>query len=577
MSHIGSIPRIHKLSARLANQISAGEVIERPVSVVKELLENALDASAGEIIIDIEGAGSDLIKMRDNGQGIHPDDLSLALDRHATSKLNTIDDLGRIASLGFRGEALPSIASVSRFSLVSRTAEHDQAWMIATDATDKAPASHPKGTTVEVRDLFYNVPARRKFLKSDKTELLHIQALLKAMALSRFDTAFKLRNHGTPVQSYIPVHGNIEQRIADVLGRKLLDNSLPIDKTFEAMRLWGWIAKPDAARSQTDRQFFYLNGRMIRDKSIIHAIRMAYQDRIYPGRFPCYILYMDMDPSMVDVNVHPAKHEVRFRNLREVHDLVFGVLTEALDHCRLFDAAPPTGGRKETMPYDPRRYSGGAPNPAGSPDTPRPDWIESTRLRDAGSRYAPLNVMNLHEDRYLLWQRQENTVLIDVFAARETVVAFHLSRTMRAEGAAIRTLLVPVSVILPEDKLDFTVHHKDTLKLLGFDLEQISPDTINLRGFPALLPYADLIPLLTQVIDALMAEKNLDLTPQTSEKIGRLMARHVNNAIHPRIDDQEIKTLLRDMERVERAAQNKQTFPWVRLQPSVWAELLEDR
>ena len=575
MSDIDSIPRIHKLSATLASQISAGEVVERPVSVIKELLENSLDAAASEVVIDIEGVGSGLIRVRDNGQGIHPDDLPLALDRHATSKLTTIDDLGQIVSLGFRGEALPSIASVSRFSIVSRTSGHDQAWMMSTDAVEKAPASHPIGTTVEVRDLFYNTPARRKFLKSDKTEFLHIQSLLKALALSAVDTSFKLRNRGTPVLNYARVCGNLEQRVAEVVGQKFIKNSLPIERRFESMRLSGWIGAPQLARSQTDRQFFYVNGRLIRDKNIIHAIRMAYQDKIHQGRFPCYVLYIEMDPSMVDVNVHPVKHEVRFQKVRDVHDLVFGALTEALENQRLFENPSESSSKVKDSSFERAHYSGSKHAPANFSAKPLLRLIKASRFRETELDDAPSNKMILQNDRYLLLQLGEKIILIDVFGARETIAAFHLDRYIRTDGVEIRTLLVPANFTLPEEKLDFAVTRREEIKSLGFELEQTGPNMISLKGFPALLPYADLMALLIEVIDLLMAEKNTDMSA-LSVKISRLMARHANVSMPVQLDNEEIRVMLRDIKLIEQNSQNKNSFPWRYLEQSTWEKLLQN-
>ncbi|GGK79566.1 DNA mismatch repair endonuclease MutL [Amphritea balenae] len=323
--------RIQLLTPRLANQIAAGEVVERPASVVKEILENSLDAGAGRIELDIEQGGVKLIRLRDDGRGIDKDDLPLALSRHATSKIRNLDDLEAVESLGFRGEALASISSVSRLTLTARTADQDSAWQVQTEGRDMVaeltPAAHPEGSTVEVRDLFFNTPARRKFLKTDKTEFKHLEEVVKRLALSRFDVGFTLRHNQKVIHQLRPAPGEAEQerRIASLLSPNFIENSMKVDVSAEAsgLRLWGWVGLPTFSRSQADLQYFFVNGRIIKDRVVAHALRQAYQDVLYHGRHPAYVLYMELDPKLVDVNVHPTKHEVRFRESRLVHDFIF--------------------------------------------------------------------------------------------------------------------------------------------------------------------------------------------------------------------------------------------------------------
>ncbi|MEE9575008.1 MAG: DNA mismatch repair endonuclease MutL, partial [Gammaproteobacteria bacterium] len=309
--------RIHKLSTALANQIAAGEVIERPASVVKELLENSLDAGASEIKLDIRKGGRLMISIQDNGCGIHPDDLALALAQHATSKLATQADLERINSLGFRGEALSSIASVSRLKLSSRIANQDHGWSI--DATqgdlssEQVPTGMTVGTSVEVRDLFFNTPARRKFLRTDNTEFFHIREIVRRVALSRFDVSFHLKHNDKTILQCSGQNGNMAERIQAIFGKSFLSRADELNFDRNGLRLWGWFGHPEIARSQVDQQYFYLNGRVIRDKQVNHAIRMATQDHFYTGKHAVYVLFLEMDAANVDVNVHPAKHEVRFR------------------------------------------------------------------------------------------------------------------------------------------------------------------------------------------------------------------------------------------------------------------------
>ena len=323
------MPRIQQLPNHLINQIAAGEVIERPASVVKEIVENAIDAGATHIDIDIEDGGGKLIRVRDNGCGIHPDDLALAFATHATSKIRNLDDLEHVTTLGFRGEALPSIASVAKTTLTSRAANEAQAWRISPHLGDAiSPAAHPPGTTIEIRDLFYNTPARKKFLKSERTERQHIQQLVQTLALSHDGITIRLTNHGKLLGSY--GGADLAARIASVLGDELLEQSLPIDARSGEMHLYGRVGLPTCAGNQPDRQYFYINGRMIRDKIIAHAIRQAYQDMLYHGRHPVYVLYLDIAPDLIDVNAHPAKHEVRFRESRLAHDFLYSSLHHAL-------------------------------------------------------------------------------------------------------------------------------------------------------------------------------------------------------------------------------------------------------
>ncbi|GLT13216.1 DNA mismatch repair endonuclease MutL [Vibrio algivorus] len=324
------------LPARLANQIAAGEVVERPASVVKELVENSIDSGATRIDVDIEKGGSKLIRVRDNGSGIEKDELGLALSRHATSKIHSLDDLEAILSLGFRGEALASISSVSRLTLTSRTATQAEAWAAYAEGRDMAvqltPAAHPIGTTVEVVDLFFNTPARRKFLRTEKTEFSHIDELLKRIALSCFSVSITLRHNGKVIRQYrsAKTELQIEKRVAAVCGNNFMEHAVSIELKHDDLKLKGWITTPDGARSQSDLQYCYVNGRMMRDKLINHAIRQSYENALRPEQFATYVLFIEVDPHQVDVNVHPAKHEVRFHHARLVHDFIYQALSDAL-------------------------------------------------------------------------------------------------------------------------------------------------------------------------------------------------------------------------------------------------------
>ncbi|WP_337161499.1 DNA mismatch repair endonuclease MutL [Vibrio alginolyticus] len=331
------------LPARLANQIAAGEVVERPASVIKELVENSLDSGATRIDIDIEKGGAKLIRVRDNGKGIAKDELGLALSRHATSKIHTLDDLEAIMSLGFRGEALASISSVSRLTLTSRPAAQEEAWSAYSEGRDMQvklkPAAHPIGTTVEVLDLFFNTPARRKFLRTEKTEFAHIDELLKRIALSRFDVTINVRHNGKIIRQYRAAKNQLqtEKRIAAVCGNAFVRHMLRIELEHQGLKLHGWITTPEGARQQSDLQYCYVNGRMMRDKLINHAIRQSYEMSLKPDQFAAYVLFIELDPHQVDVNVHPAKHEVRFHQARLVHDFIYQALTDALAQSAVID------------------------------------------------------------------------------------------------------------------------------------------------------------------------------------------------------------------------------------------------
>ena len=339
--------RIHILSSRLANQIAAGEVVERPASVVKEVLENSLDAGATRVDVDVEAGGSKLIRIRDNGAGMAPDDLPLALARHATSKIASLEDLERVSSLGFRGEALASIGSVSRLILTSNANETGSEGSSAIcEGRDMEvlvkPAPHPRGTTVEVRDLFFNTPARRKFMRTEKTEFNHLEEVVKRLALSRFDVAFSLRHNGRVLHNLKPGGSQAERqrRVASVCGPAFMEQAIYIETDRPELKLWGWVGLPTFSRSQADLQYFFVNGRVIRDKLVAHAVKQAYRDVLYHGRHPAFVLYLEVDPGQVDVNVHPTKHEVRFRDGREVHNFIFSSLHRALADVRPGDQVP---------------------------------------------------------------------------------------------------------------------------------------------------------------------------------------------------------------------------------------------
>ncbi|MGA9026008.1 MAG: DNA mismatch repair endonuclease MutL, partial [Steroidobacteraceae bacterium] len=342
---------IQVLADELISQIAAGEVIERPASVVKELVENALDAGARRIEVELERGGIGSIRVRDDGAGIAAAEIALALTRHATSKISSLDDLEKVATLGFRGEALPSIASVSRLSLTSRPVDSAHAWSVQVrDGAVglPAPAAHPAGTAVEVRDLFFNVPARRKFLRTEQTEFQHVVRMLERLALSRFEVGFSLVHNGRQVWSLPPADSPAERlaRVAAICGDEFAAHVIELRHDIENLRLSGWLALPTFSRSQSDLQFAFLNGRFVRDKLLGSAARLAYRDVLFHGRFPAYLLYLELDPAMVDVNAHPQKLEVRFRDSHRIHDFVFRTVERALAETR------PTAASAGSAPLD---------------------------------------------------------------------------------------------------------------------------------------------------------------------------------------------------------------------------------
>jgi len=463
-----AIPRrIRLLDPLLANQIAAGEVVERPASVVKELLENSLDAGATAIDVEVEQGGVALIRVHDNGCGIAADDLPLALARHATSKVYSQDELMRVVSLGFRGEALASIAAVSRLVLSSRGADDAQGQRIDSSGA-LAPCAHPRGSTVEVRDLFYNTPARRKFLRAERTEFEHLAEVVRRVALSRFDIAVTLRHNGRQVLAVRPAHdaAQREQRLAAICGRPFVQQAVAVEFALPQLRLRGWLLRPAAARAQADLQYFYINGRVIRDRVVTHAVRQAYGEALPPGRHPAYVLYLDMDPAQVDVNVHPTKHEVRFRETRQVHDFLYRALRTAVD-----EAAPAPAAVLGV-----REWPGGYQSTAAAPETP-PALVRS--LGVVAGRYL------------LLDEGARGLRLVDLPAVRARQAAAAMHQSLAAAGRVrSQPLLLPVTVRLTAEQSVLAQREATLLGTLGFELEMLGAQQWIVRQVPAVLRHA---------------------------------------------------------------------------------------
>lgn len=615
-----SEPRnIHLLSPRLANQIAAGEVVERPASVAKELLENALDAGATRIELDVEEGGVKLLRIRDDGHGIAQDQLPLALARHATSKIHELADLEGVQSLGFRGEALASISSVARLCLTSRTASASEAWQVEAEGRDMQPsvqpAAHPVGTTVQVRDLFYNTPARRKFLRTEKTEFDHLQEVVRRMALARFDVAFHLRHNGRQV---FALHHAADdsaraRRIGQLLGEGFLEQALPIEVERNGLRLHGWVGLPTFSRSQADMQYFYVNGRIVRDKLVGHAVRQAYRDVLYGGRHPAFVLYLELDPNLVDVNVHPTKHEVRFRDGRTVHDFLYSTLNRSLADVRPGDelAAPAatdslelpraTGlaggefaGQSGLDLRDPTLtqtapFAGGAGAGTGNAGNffrsfqrPQQAGFSGQRVEAYQEFTAPLGApAEVGEDEqipplgyalaqlkgiYILAENRHGLVLVDMHAAHERVMYERLKTAMAIEGLKGQPLLVPQSMALSEREVDCAEEHAGWFAKLGFELQRMGSESLAIRQIPALLKQAQAEHLVRDVLADLMEYGTSDRIQAHINELLATMSCHGAVRANRQLTLPEMNALLRDMEITERAGQCNHGRPtWTQL------------
>ncbi len=557
MSAVVPLPRIHPLAAEVANQIAAGEVIERPASVVKELVENSIDAAASKITIDIAGAGIKLIRVQDNGQGIHKDDLALALQSHATSKLTRVSDLSQIASLGFRGEALPSIASVSRFQLISRQQHADNAWSIDNSLVLK-PAAHAEGTTVEVKDLFHATPARRKFLKSERTEWLHIQSLVKAVALGHSHIAFQLRYEDQHNLYFASCAELPQQRVVDVCGKAFLQHSVVVDAGRESMHVRGWIGLNEVARSQTDRQYFFVNGRLVQDKHIQHALRLAYSDTVARGRYPSYVLFLQLNPADVDINVHPAKSEVRFAEPRNVHDFIYASLTNAFAN----------NNRTEVKPGKPARGETGSTSSVNEPTAfyRQTDQLQQELLKQTESG---VNYLELLEGKFLIVDTGSDQLLIDVADTGILLALHELLHAYRTGRVEQRPIQVSVSCNLTIKQQLIVQEQQALIKQWGFIIEPISPEQVAVRAIPAMLSYADIVPLVKDFLNALCSKEH-------NEQVAARLAEHVNDA-GLNINEAYVALLLEKINRYEQQSTAVKSLPWRRLDAAALAAMLNSQ
>ncbi|WP_163831747.1 DNA mismatch repair endonuclease MutL [Spartinivicinus ruber] len=616
--------RIQLLSTRLANQIAAGEVVERPASVAKELLENAIDAGANRVDVEVEQGGIKLLKVRDNGSGIMKDDLPLSLSRHATSKITELEDLEAVASLGFRGEALASISSVSRLTLTSAVKGQSSAWRVQTEGRDMqpvvAPSAHPVGTTVEVRDLFFNTPARRKFLKTEKTEFGHLEEVVKRLALSRFDVSFNLRHNQRTIHQLkvAKTQQEKDRRVAQACGPEFIENAVCLDVESAGMRLWGWVGLPTYSRSQADLQYFFVNGRVIRDKLVSHAVRQAYRDVLYNGRHPTFVLYLSVDPATVDVNVHPTKHEVRFRDSRTVHNFLFSTLHHALAEVRPGDQLSSTvqpsaietrssastgaeagefkqqeqirfnqpaasqsifGSQPQTYSQQPNRYQvaeqlagyGKLAEAADEIIAAQPGVL-SEPIVDAGSEHNEPEIPPLGyalaqlKGIYILAENQHGLVLVDMHAAHERITYERMKQSYQAEGIKCQPVLVPESMAVSQREADCAEEFQSLFASLGFELLRMGPETVVVKAIPALLKQANVSQLVHEVLSDLLEHGTSDRIQAHINEILATIACHGSVRANRKLTHPEMNALLRDMEQTERSGQCNHGRPtWTQL------------
>lgn len=595
--------RINLLSQRLANQIAAGEVVERPASVVKELMENSLDAGAERLEIEVEQGGTKLIKIKDDGLGIHKQDLELALSRHATSKIADLEDLENIASLGFRGEALASISSVSRLTMTSK-ADDDSAdgsgWKVVAEGQEMevklSPAAHPRGTTVEVRDLFFNTPARKKFLKTEKTEYSRIDEIVKRLALSRFDVQFSLTHNQRAIHKLLAAKSDQEKqrRVALVCGSTFVENSVFVEMEGPGLRLWGWVSLPTFSRSQADLQYFYVNGRIIRDKLVTHAVKQAYRDVLFHGRHPAYVLYLELAPSAVDVNVHPTKHEVRFRDSRLVHDFLFSSLHKALAELRPADRLAENERQENATGYSPANYGGANPSSyppgnfsdqsslsladqsshnysyrynSGRPDTGAiQSQIENfAKLTEADAEVPPLGyaIAQLH-GIYILAQNKEGLITVDMHAAHERITYERMKTACQNEELKMQPLLVPLSIAVSQSEADCAENEQEALLGIGIELERVAAESIVVRQVPSILRDANIEQLVRDVLSDVLEYGSSERIQAHQDELLSTMACHGSVRANRQLTIPEMNALLRDMEATERSGQCNHGRPtWV--------------
>lgn len=574
---------IRVLADPLIDQIAAGEVVERPASVIKELVENSLDAGAKHITVELERGGITLLRVRDDGRGIAASELPLAVARHATSKIESLADLEGVLSFGFRGEALPSIGSVSRLSITSRCAGEANATELRLRGGDNEglrPASHPEGTTVEVADLFFNTPARRKFLRTERTEFGHIDRTLRSLALGVFEVGFELIHNRRSVFRLPPAHDRRaqEQRLADLCGEEFLAHARYFDQQAGDLRLWGWVAQPTFSRAQADLQYSFVNGRLVRDKLIRHGVRHAYRDVLYHGRQPAFVIFLELSPTAVDVNAHPAKAEVRFRDGRSIHDFIFRSV-EAVLATGVIPAGAQAEGTRQTpvnwMSQRAQNALGLGPEGVreltagfGTLAEPSAEPIPGNGNGQDSSAVPPPMGYALAQllGAYVLAQDPEGLIIVDMHAAHERITYERLKRAFETEGIVAQPLLVPESVAVSEREADLAEQHATELARLGLQVERRSATTLVVRSMPALLAGADAAALLRDMLADLNEGQPATRVEQQLNETLSTMACHGSVRANRALTVDEMNALLRAMEHTERADQCNHGRPtWTRL------------
>jgi len=586
---------IRILPSELIDQIAAGEIVERPSSAVKELIENSLDAGARRVELAIQAGGTRLIRVRDDGVGIPREELELALSRHATSKISSLGELESVATLGFRGEALPSIASVAQLKLVSRTHDADTAWSIQCDGANvdaPRPAAHPVGTTVEVRELFFNTPARRKFLKSERTESAHVDSVLRNLALTRFDVEWRLVNNGRTTLSLAPAPDRERQeaRVARVCGEKFLEQARFFERKSGDLTLMGWLAEPTFTRSRADMQYTFVNGRFVRDKVLRHAVRLGYEDVLFHGRYPAYVVFLRLDPARVDVNAHPSKLEIRFRDSGLVHDFVHhtveAVLASRLDAGREGQSRPPArfpgsqpGRRSEDMTGGYRAGHG-----KFEPGSRQLDIREGSRLFDrlhatpgaqpgtpgaqpAEAAAQPLGfAVGQLLGIYILAQNADGLVIVDMHAAHERITYERLKQQLKATGLTPQPLLVPVLLKVAEREAEAVEVARDEVSRLGFAVTRRGLDELRIEAIPLLLEGTDVQPLFRDVVADLLNHAGAHRIEATLDEMLATMACHGAVRANRQLELEEMNALLREMEATERGDRCNHGRPtWTRI------------
>jgi DNA mismatch repair protein MutL len=572
---------IRILPSHLIDQIAAGEVVERPASVVKELVENAIDAGATRIDVEIEAGGAGLIRVRDNGSGIVPEELPLALTRHATSKIATLDDLAAVESLGFRGEALPSIAAVARLRLVSRFRGAEQAREIQAEngqLGEVRPAALAEGTLVEVRDLFFNVPARRRFLRSEATEAMHVQRMVERLALSHFDVAIRYLHNGRELLRVAAADDEAarQQRLAEVMGEEFAAGCMPVDMGAGPLRLSGWISLPTFSRAQPDLAHWFVNGRAVRDRLLLNAVKIGYRDVLYGGRHPAYVLSLQLDPREVDVNAHPAKQELRFRESRGVHDFIQRGIERALaatrpgmQHSAVAGGLSDAAARPAEFEFESHSGTLRAHSWGGAGVTPVPlgawgvrDAVEKAAAdgqvgaegRSSDTRPLGTAIAQLH-GIYILAQDAQGLVLVDMHAGHERVLYEKMKADHAGRRAQAQQLLEPVMVSLPVTVIERVLEDREEWSRCGFDLEQIAPDRIAVRSVPALLAREDVAQLVRDAAQGVADDEGAHHVEGAEHRLLATLA--CRGAVHAgrRLSLPEMDALLRQMEETERASQ----------------------